>query len=523
MKTETPNRHQNLTQGIPDGYWDAIGFPPRCVMMSSGLGPASAALIRFLEKRCDSLVYLDLSYPAARQIRQTLRQSETSYIIADPLKSPLRHGHFDLAISFWSAHHSPDLKKLLAEIFRIISPGGQLLLVDGLDRKGTPAQELHRQIHQLSIALDQASNRSHGNLMSPSELIELVQAAGFRELKNQVITDSAKALDAKMTEALRDEIMRVLTKVYPQDLSHIQGGRSRYGKRLAKLTRNLESSPLELHPYVVLHARKPTHSKILPGFNNAVIRQEAAESVRRYRGSSVRKPNGYKLRFRDLPAEFKPREKMVMNGPESLKNHELLAVLLGSGTTRENVIELSKRLIKEYGSRAIAQERSVRRLKETLGIGTKKACQIVAAFELGRRFFEEPRKKTPVILAAEDAYEYLKEMAKFTREHFRGLYLNTRGRVIRDEIISIGSLNMSVVHPREVFLPAVEFSAAAVILAHNHPSGDPTPSDEDLVITQQMVDAGRVMNIEVFDHIIIGDESYVSLQREGKLTGTEDS
>ncbi|HEX7343006.1 MAG TPA: DNA repair protein RadC, partial [bacterium] len=206
-----------------------------------------------------------------------------------------------------------------------------------------------------------------------------------------------------------------------------------------------------------------------------------------------------------------------VHGPAALKNHELLAVLLVSGTTKENVLELSRRLIQEYGSRAIAQERSVRRLQETLGIGMNKACQIVAAFELGRRFFEEPFKKSPTILAADDAFEYLRDMGKFTKEHFRGLYLNTRNRVIRDEIISIGTLNMSVVHPREVFLPAVEFSAAAIILAHNHPSGDPTPSEEDLDITHQMVEAGKVMGIEVFDHIIIGEDAYVSLQQEGKL------
>lgn len=159
----------------------------------------------------------------------------------------------------------------------------------------------------------------------------------------------------------------------------------------------------------------------------------------------------------------------------------------------------------------------MRRLQETLNIGLNKACQIVAAFELGRRFFEEPMRKAPTILTADDAYEYVRDMAKFTKEHFRGLYLNTRNRVIRDEIISIGTLNMSVVHPREVFLPAVEFTAAAIILAHNHPSGDPTPSEEDLAITHQMVEAGRVMGIEVFDHLIIGDNSYISLQQEGKL------
>jgi DNA repair protein RadC len=316
---------------------------------------------------------------------------------------------------------------------------------------------------------------------------------------------------------LQDEAQRLMTRVYEKDITLIADGKTKFDAEHGRLLKNLTSRSLKLHPYVVLLGRKPLKLKRNMDFKSNKKTPEAADAGEKYRDKATQKNSGYKIRFRDLPDELKPREKLIMSGSSALKNHELLAILLVTGTTKENVIELSKRLIQEYGSRAIAQERSVRRLMETLGIGPKKACQIAAAFELGRRFFEEPRSKAPTILAADDAYEYLKEMAKYTREHFRGLYLNTRGRIIRDEIISIGTLNMSVVHPREVFLPAVEFSAAAIILAHNHPSGDPTPSDEDLAITQQIVEAGRVMSIEVFDHIIIGENRYISLQREGLL------
>lgn len=487
-------------------------------MLNSGLGPASAGLIFFLQQRCRSFVYLDVSIPAIRQVSPANSPVNNTYqVLANPLKIPAGDGQLDLVVSYWSAHHCSDFKKLLAEIFRILKPGGHFLLADGMDAKGSPAQELHHQIHNLSIAIDRASHRQHYSLFSLAELTELLHGVGFRKVEKQEITDTAEALATQELNALRNEMSRVLNKVYPAEICQIPGGQRRFGKKLSRLSQAITSSPLQLHPYAVLCASKPHEMQAFSSPNSAKEPQEAVHTGGHYHQGNRNKGGGYQLRFRDLPDEFKPREKLIMNGPEALKNHELLAALLGSGSTRENVIELSKRLIKEYGSRALAQERSVRRLRETLGVGSKKACQIVAAFELGRRFFEEPRKKAPVILAAEDAYEYLKEMAKFTREHFRGLYLNTRGRVIRDEIISIGSLNMSVVHPREVFLPAVEFSAAAVILAHNHPSGDPTPSEEDLAITQQMLEAGRVMNIEVFDHIIIGDDSYVSLQKEGKL------
>jgi DNA repair protein RadC len=129
-------------------------------------------------------------------------------------------------------------------------------------------------------------------------------------------------------------------------------------------------------------------------------------------------------------------------------------------------------------------------------------------------FFED-KSRVPTIKTPEDVFKYLADMQKLTKEQFRGLYLNTRNRLIHDEVISIGSLNLSVVHPREVFRPAVEFGAAAIILAHNHPSGEPEPSDEDVKVTKQMLEAGKMMEIEVLDHLIIGDEKYVSLKELG--------
>lgn len=225
----------------------------------------------------------------------------------------------------------------------------------------------------------------------------------------------------------------------------------------------------------------------------------------------------YRVKLKELPAHQRPREKLIKYGPDVLKTPELMAIILNTGYRGETVLELSHRIIKEYGSKAIIQEKNVARLMETLGIPSVKACQIVACFELGRRFFQEEPGKMPTLRNPGDVYRYLEDMRKLKKEQFRGLYLNTRNKIIHDEIISIGTLTANLVHPREVFQPAIEYLAAGLIIAHNHPSGDPNPSDEDLKVTRQMQEVGKTMAIDLLDHIIIGDDKYVSLRDRGLM------
>lgn len=225
----------------------------------------------------------------------------------------------------------------------------------------------------------------------------------------------------------------------------------------------------------------------------------------------------YRFKLKKLPEEQRPREKLIRYGPDVLKNEELMAIILNTGYRGETVLELSHRMIKEYGSKAITQEKNVGRLMETLDIPPVKACQVVACFELGRRFFKEEPGRLPTLRSPEDAYRYLEEMRKLKKEQFRGLYLNTRNKIIHDEIISIGTLTANLVHPREVFQPAIEYLAAGIIIAHNHPSGDPNPSEDDLKVTRQMQKVGKTMAIELLDHIIIGNKRYVSLKNKGLM------
>jgi len=227
--------------------------------------------------------------------------------------------------------------------------------------------------------------------------------------------------------------------------------------------------------------------------------------------------SSYRVSLKEFPEEKKPREKLIKYGPDVLRIPESVSIILNTGYRDENVLELSQRIIKEYGSKAIASEKNVGKIMETLGIPIVKACQIVACFELGRRFFQEEPGKMPTVRGPEDVYIYLEDMRKLKKEQFRGLYLNARNKVIHDEVISIGTLTANLVHPREVFQPAIEYLACGVIVAHNHPSGDPDPSEDDLEITRKLSTVGKTMDIELLNHIIIGSKRYVSLKEKGMI------
>lgn len=221
----------------------------------------------------------------------------------------------------------------------------------------------------------------------------------------------------------------------------------------------------------------------------------------------------YVLRVKDLPDEARPREKMLKSGPGSLNLAELVSILWGVGTRKEDVLAMARRTLQEYGERAVLSEHDPRRLAGAVDIPLVKACQIVAGFELGRRFYATGRGGRPVqVRTAKQAYEYLKDMGELGKEQLRGLYLNSRYQIIYDEVISVGSLTSNIVHPREVFQPAIERSAVAVIVAHNHPSGVLQATAADIDVTEQLVAAGDILGIELLDHLIITGHHYASMK-----------
>lgn len=217
--------------------------------------------------------------------------------------------------------------------------------------------------------------------------------------------------------------------------------------------------------------------------------------------------------IKNIPKIDRPREKLIQYGPEKLSNSELLALLLRSGNKEINAIELARKILKKFGAKELPNL-NFKDLKKIPGLGPAKACEIVACFELGKRLLKD--KKAQIFLTPKEIWEELRDLRNHKKEHFVIFYLDSRNQEIKRETISIGSLNANLVHPREVFEPAVRNLAAQIILAHNHPSGDPTPSEDDLEITKRLIESGKILGIEVIDHIIVAKNNFFSF-KERKL------
>lgn len=222
----------------------------------------------------------------------------------------------------------------------------------------------------------------------------------------------------------------------------------------------------------------------------------------------------YVLKIKDLAEEDRPRERLVKYGVEAMSMIELLAIVLSVGTKKEGVLGMSARIFKEYGEKNIVNQTDPHLLEKELGVPLVKACQIVACFELGRRFYKDIPGRQITIRTAKQAYAYLKDMRELPKEQLRGLYLNSRYRLIHDEVISVGSLTANIVHPREVLRPALEYSAAAIIIAHNHPSGSAKPTEADIEITRQLVEACKIIGVDLLDHLIITKNKFTSIPAE---------
>lgn len=222
------------------------------------------------------------------------------------------------------------------------------------------------------------------------------------------------------------------------------------------------------------------------------------------------------ITIHDLPRIDRPREKLIKYGASRLSNPELLAIILRTGTKGENVLELSNKLLRKIKIENLHQT-SFSEFKKISGIGPTKACELLSCVELGRRIFQNKKVNIAQLLSPQDVFDNLKDIRESKKEHFVVFFLDSRNQQIHREIISIGTINASLVHPREVFEPAVKHLAVQVILSHNHPSGDLEPSEDDLAVNKRLVESGKILGIEVLDHIIVGPTGYLSLKEKAAL------
>ena len=213
------------------------------------------------------------------------------------------------------------------------------------------------------------------------------------------------------------------------------------------------------------------------------------------------------MKIKDKPRIERPREKLEKYGPDKLKDFELLAILLRTGTKELDVMKLSQKILRDFEGEKILNV-TLNDLQKIHGLGLAKSCEIVACFELGKRKLKG--KKTNILLTPQDIWEAMSDIRDSKKEHFVVFYLNSRNQEIKREIISIGTLNASLVHSREVFEGAIKNNASSIIISHNHPSGDTEPSQDDIEVTKRLVHAGKILDIHIFDHVIVTGETFKS-------------
>ncbi|WP_146548152.1 RadC family protein [Rummeliibacillus suwonensis] len=224
------------------------------------------------------------------------------------------------------------------------------------------------------------------------------------------------------------------------------------------------------------------------------------------------------LMIRDVHLDDRPRERLKRQGADSLSNQELLAILLRTGTKQESVLYVANRVLTHFEQLHELKNATIEEIMCIKGIGEAKAIQLLAAIELGRRLHKQRTDERFTIRSPHDAARYLMpDMSSLLQENFVTLFLNVKNQIIHQQTIFIGSLNASIVHPREIFREAVKRSAASIICAHNHPSGNPSPSSEDIDVTKRLQEAGLIIGIELLDHVIIGDHQFISLKEKGYM------
>ena len=232
----------------------------------------------------------------------------------------------------------------------------------------------------------------------------------------------------------------------------------------------------------------------------------------------VKESNFSSFTVRDLPIPERPRERLIKFGPEALSAQELLALIIGRGIPKRSVLTIAQELLAKFGNIRSISQASIEALAEIKGVGLAKAAQIKASFELGRRQELEPELKDYDIKNPQSIVKAIRSSIKDkAKEHFKLILLDSRNKIIGISTISIGTLNANLVHPREIFKEAIMHNSASVVLAHNHPSGDPEPSEEDLKITERLVESGKILGIEVIDHIIIGKTNFASFKERGLI------
>ena len=384
------------------------------------------------------------------------------------------------------------IKNLIFECRRILKADGKILIAENSNKYKSTAEKTYQEAFNLCSDIEKFFlGKDYRENIKAVSINNYLEYSEFEIIKKVNITIDNIYSDT-IKEKIKNEFLNDFQERYLPLLLSDKRAVKKYKSRVEKIIKELHNDNIEHPPFVVFLANNSKETD-----------------------SSGNKEPSYKVV--NNSERLMPREKLMAGMIEEMKLYELIAIIIGMGNKNEDVLTLSKRVIREYGSKSLAGEREPKRLREILSIGEVNACKLVSAFEIGRRFYSTKVKNRRLIRGPEDVFEHAKDMSTLVRENFRGLYLNSKNYVIHDEVISIGHLTASLVHPREVFKAAFEYSAAGIIVIHNHPSGDPEPSENDNKITKMLIEGGKFLGIPILDHIIIGDGRYYSYNDKGKI------
>lgn len=462
----------------------------RALVIDDGLGVLRGIIARRFEQ-VDALS-LGNDLPSSRRQRETLLNVQEAFWQNGPVPHP--DATFDAIFLFHALPLCADWRGFLHEVLRTIKQRGPVILVENSVTAITDQQTAQLDLERLLHDRDAALRGQAFEWIAPEELRKELRSLDVHHTRLTELQTETRFDSLERAALKREALDRIKLDLLPT-LSRVGERRDEFERRLVEIKRRIEIHGVMPIGLIVLHGIKKTiYSAVgTPLFAGEVfapgVKQDktAAETL-----------------------ESPPTD--IVDDLQSLPLSHVLSLIMSDGESPTRFERLGQRILRDYGSRAVAQERNPKTLAENLGISPARARQLVAALELGRRFFNPPGDDAPVLRGPEDAVEYVADMAGLRREQFRGLYLNNRQKLVADDIISIGTLTNAILHPREVFRPALVHHAVYVILVHNHPSGDPEPSPEDIEMTRQLFRAGQILGIELLDHVIVAGTSWFSMK-----------
>jgi DNA repair protein RadC len=406
---------------------------------------------------------------------------------------------YDAVFVLQVAGEAADWKNVLKESLQVLRQRGQLVIIEYNSSPYTEQQAVFLELERLMQDKNAVLRQAESPVLSIDDIRREMKALDVHHLRLSDIAGDDFSMNIHDRNLLkRESLDRIRTDLLP-DLCRLGTRRDEFERRLVDLKRRIEVTGIAPSGYSLIHGIKKT---VYAAAETSLF---AAESF-------SPDPVTAEADTMDDDILILSQGVVIRHDVDHLSTHELLALAMAGHEPVTRYEKLSERIMREYGSRAVAQEKEPQALVESLGISPQRANQIIAIFELGRRFYGASEDDAPVLRGPEDIVRHVGDMTKLKREQFRGLYMNSRQKLVADEVISIGTLTSALIHPREVFRPALSHRAVSVILVHNHPSGDPEPSTDDIEMTRQLNRAGQILGITLLDHVIVGGDSWFSMK-----------